>query len=84
MNGLALRSQGTKGELITDDSFYIIFNAYHEPLSYKIPFEKLGGNWVKVIDTSINFICEEAISDQFSDIVAVDGRSVVVLKQPKA
>jgi glycogen operon protein len=84
LNGRALRTQGAKGELIIDDSFYIIFNAHYEPLFYKIPIEKLGGNWVKVIDTSINFICEKEgeLQNKFSDTIAVDGRSVIVLKQP--
>ena len=85
LNGRALRTHGPKGEAIVDDSFYIIFNAYHGQLFYRIPVEKLGGNWLKVIDTSLDFICEEGVREQYelADTIAVEGRSVVVLKQPR-
>ena len=86
LNGRALRTQGPRGEIILDDSFYIIFNAHYEPLLYKIPVKKLGGKWQKVIDTSLNFICEDDNTNhsEFADTIAVDGRSVVVLKQARS
>jgi len=83
LNGKALRTQGPKGEQIIDDNFYIIFNAYHEPLQYKLPFEKYGNNWLKVIDTASNMINEKGKPMHYDskDTIPVDGRSVVVLKQ---
>ena len=83
LNGKALRTQGPKGEKLIDDNFYIIFNAYHEALQYKLPFEKYGSRWLKVIDTAINLVDEEGKAMQYGpkDTIAVDGRSVVVLKQ---
>jgi glycogen operon protein len=84
LNGHALRTQGPKGETIIDDSFYIIFNAHYESLNYKIPVEKYGNNWLKVIDTSQNFICENGKApNEVTDLVCVQGRSVLVLKQPR-
>jgi glycogen operon protein len=32
LNGKGLRSRGPSGEQIVDDSFYVIFNAYHGPI----------------------------------------------------
>ena len=83
LNGKALGTQGPKGEKLIDDNFYIIFNAYHEALQYKLPFEKYGSRWLKVIDTAINLVDEEGKAMQYGpkDTIAVDGRSVVVLKQ---
>ena len=83
LNGKALRTQGPKGEQIIDDNFYIIFNAYREPLQYKLPFEKYGNNWSKVIDTASNMINEKGKPMHYDskDTIPVDGRSVVVLKQ---
>ena len=83
LNGKALRSKGSKGEQIVDDNFYIIFNAYHEALQYKLPFEKYGNNWLRVIDTAHNLVNNEGVSMHYDakDTIAVDGRSVVVLKQ---
>ena len=85
LNGRGLRTQGPKGEILIDDNFYIIFNAYYEPLQYKLPFEKYGDHWVKVIDTATGLMSEESFVKEYDskDTVAVDGRSVVVLKQPK-
>ena len=33
LNGKAIPSRGPRGERIVDDSFYVIFNAHHEPLT---------------------------------------------------
>jgi glycogen operon protein len=83
LNGRALRTQGPKGEAITDDNFYIIFNAHHESLRYKIPVRRYGKNWFKIIDTAANFIEDEYSAKLGSKVsVTVEGRSVVVLKQP--
>jgi glycogen operon protein len=58
MNGLALRMKGEKGEEIMDDSFYIIFNAAHHPLKYKLPAEEFGTTWIQMIDTNTGHIEE--------------------------
>ncbi|MES1160939.1 MAG: glycogen debranching enzyme GlgX, partial [Bacteroidota bacterium] len=36
---------------LTDDNFYIIFNAYSGSLDFKLPEEKFGKTWKKAIDT---------------------------------
>jgi glycogen operon protein len=82
LNGRGIKSVGTKGEIIIDDSFYIIFNAFHGPLSFSLPGRKYGDTWMKVIDTSEGYISEEGIHFKAEDEIKVEGRSVVVLKQP--
>jgi glycogen operon protein len=83
MNGRGLRMIDTKGEKVIDNSFYIIFNAYHEPLDYCLPSEKYAERWVKVIDTAANFIAEDSTETyEPGDALKVEGRSVVLLKQP--
>jgi len=82
LNGKGLRSVGPKGEDVHDDSFYIIFNAYHDNLNYVLPPEKFGDTWIKVLDTSENTIDEHGTSYSAGDTVEVKGRSVVILKQP--
>jgi isoamylase len=52
LNGSAIRRPGEHGEVIKDDSFYLIFNAHHEPMSFALPDEKFGGRWVRVLDTA--------------------------------
>ena len=82
LNGRGIRSIGPRGETVIDDSFYIIFNAYHEPLSFKLPVVKYGVSWRMVLDTSKNIITEEGEAYKAEEEIKVDGRSVVVLKQP--
>jgi isoamylase len=52
LNGSAIRRPGEHGEVIKDDSFYLIFNAHHEPMSFTLPDEKFGGRWLRVLDTA--------------------------------
>jgi glycogen operon protein len=79
-NGKGLHSSGPKGEQIVDDSFYIIFNAHYEPLDFRLPHEKYGHKWKKMLDTKdlqIKAGEEEYNSD---GVIKVDARSVVVLQ----
>jgi glycogen operon protein len=82
LNGKAVRSVGPKGEKIIDDSFYIIFNAFEEALMYLLPSEKFGSRWVKVLDTHENYFEETGEEYKPGEAVKVDGRSVVILKEP--
>jgi isoamylase len=83
LNGKALRSDGPKGEPVIDNNFYIIFNAYDGELPYVLPSEEFGSTWQKLIDTHENFFCEEG-GQSFApgETITVQGRSVVVLKEP--
>ena len=83
LNGKAIPSDGPKGEPITDNNFYIVFYAYEEELPYVLPSEEFGSAWIKVIDTHENSF-EEKGGQSFAsgDIIKVQGRSVVVLKEP--
>lgn len=81
LNGRGIRSVGQKGEIIIDDSFYIIFNAHHEALDYTLPISKYGKRWEKILDTS-SFTNEEKIFFNAHDIITVEGRSISVLSHP--
>ena len=45
LNGGAIPSTNERGERVLDDSFYLMFNAHHEPLDFKLPEEKWGTRW---------------------------------------
>ena len=82
LNGHALRTVNPKGEKIIDNSFYLIFNAFHESLTFVLPPEKYGRQWIKVLDTGAGIINEdEGEKYAAGDNVKVENRSVVVLKQ---
>ena len=83
LNGRGLRAVGDKGEHIADDSFYIIFNAHHDALPFVLPPEKFGRTWLKVLDTSDGLIDDNGVEEYGAgDAIKVEGRTVVVLKEP--
>jgi isoamylase len=79
LDGRGIHSPGPKGEKILDDSFYIIFNAYHEQLEFALPAAKYGKSWTKIIDTSVSQL-EKEESYPAEQRIAVEGRSIVILK----
>src|SRR5438552_5848244 len=52
LNGEAIASTDMYGDRVTDDSFYFIFNAHHEPLKFTLPEASFAQNWLKLIDTN--------------------------------
>jgi glycogen operon protein len=51
LNGKGIPTPDDRGEPITDDSFYLLFNAHHEPMEFTLPTCPWGDRWQKVIDT---------------------------------
>jgi isoamylase len=80
LNGLGIHWVGPKGERITDDNFYIIFNAHFEAVPYTLPPAKYGKHWKKIMDTSYGFDGNEPF--EAGGQITVQGRSVVVLSSP--
>ncbi|CAF1609253.1 unnamed protein product [Adineta ricciae] len=52
INGRGMRARTAFGVRVTDDSFYIIFNAYHGYIDYKLPGEEYAKEWTLIMDTS--------------------------------
>ena len=52
LNGKAIPTPDHRGDPITDDSFYLLFNAHYEQMSFKLPTCPWGDRWQKVIDTN--------------------------------
>ena len=78
LNGRGLHLTGPRGETIVDDSFYLIFNAYHDALEFRLPPAKYGKQCSKIFDT----IHSDAPQVEYiaNDIVKAGGRSIVVLQ----
>ena len=80
MNGRGLHTTGWKGEQLIDDSFFIIFNAYHGDMEFRVPGKEYGSEWIKLLDTTEgNGIVDQGRKYFPGDLVAVEGLSVVVL-----
>ena len=83
LNGKGIHTVNRKGQPVVDDSFYVIFNAHYEPLEYALPSEKYGKDWKKILDTFAGDV-GEGQSFKPGDRLTVEGRSIVVLQNPKA
>lgn len=79
LNGKGLHHVGPEGQPITDDNFYLIFNAHHESLDYVIPEKIYAKGWRKVLDTALEGFVDVAIQDE-EEKISVQGRSIVLLQ----
>jgi len=83
MDGHGIHLKNYDGKPIVDDSFYVIFNAHNEPVEYKLPTKRYGDHWIKILDTSKNFVAEKGGEKYRPNTkIKVEGFSVVLLKQP--
>jgi isoamylase len=78
LNGNAIPSPDPKGEPVTDDSFYILFNAHHEAIPFLLP-EQWGRRWQKVLDT--NQPRKSGDTFESGKETRVEARSVIVLRR---
>src|SRR6185503_9678203 len=51
LNGRAIPSPNERGEPVTDDSFYLMFNSHHDQLEFTLPEQKWGERWSTVLNT---------------------------------
>ena len=81
LNGQAIPSLDPQGNQVVDDSFYLLFNAHHEALPFRLPQRPdLGESWIRILDTAEGFLQEgEAVSA--GSEVKVEARSLVLLKR---
>jgi isoamylase len=83
LNGRAIPDFNEAGIRITDDSYFLIFNAYHEPMEFMLPRKKWGRLWTMVLDTSEPDAQASGRSYLFRTKVGVGGRAMIVLRRYK-
>ncbi|HEU5163051.1 MAG TPA: glycogen debranching protein GlgX [Thermoanaerobaculia bacterium] len=52
LNGKAIPTPDEKGQQIVDEDFFVIINAHHEPVTFRLPSEQWGKKWIKIVDTA--------------------------------
>ena len=81
LNGEEIPDPGPRGERITDDSFLIFFNAFHESLEFTIPNDDYGNAWVAEIDTNAPALEEGTLIYKAAEVIRIEARSVLVLRR---
>jgi isoamylase len=80
LNGDAIPGLDPRGERVVDDTFYILFNAHHEPIPFRLPARAdWGERWTKVFDTALDGVKQTDETFTAGGEVPVEGRTVVVL-----
>ena len=54
LNGNAIPTHDERGQRLKDDSFYVMFNAHHEPIDFVMPEAKWGERWTFTLITNEN------------------------------
>ena len=79
LNGEEIPSRTRAGEQVTDETFIVLFNAHHEPVTFTLPPRRFGTRWRLELSTA------EPEADAGADVWAardqleVEERSIVVL-----
>jgi glycogen operon protein len=81
LNGEGLTTPDRQGKRVVDDSFYVLFNAHHEPLPFTLPTREWGQRWVTVLDTNASIPQESEPVYEAGQQVPAAARSLVVLRR---
>jgi isoamylase len=78
LNGKGIHTRDEMGNRIIDDSFYIIFNAHHECLDFKLPSSAHGLAWEVVLNTAND--TTELLTYKADEIINAEGRALILFK----
>ncbi|CAF2944657.1 unnamed protein product [Rotaria sp. Silwood2] len=82
INGRGMQARSSLGVRLTDDSFYIIFNAYQGYIDYKLPGKEYANDWTLILDTSKDTIITEGDEGriyQANETITVHDNSILLL-----
>jgi glycogen operon protein len=79
LNGATIPNPNPRGEPVTDDNFYMIFNAHYESLDFTLPDADWGTLWLKELDTDTGWV-EQEETFKASGLINVEARCLVVLR----
>ena len=85
LNGLGIPDLDARGQRVTDDSFFLCFNAHHEPIEFTVPPATFGKASAPVVDTNVEASATTENSENQEPIpagksVQVAARAMVVLQ----
>ena len=81
LSGDAITERDPQGGRITDDSFLVLLNAWHEDVAFDLPAARLGRRWSFEIGTATPDDEPGAWTVPARTNVVVPGRSVIILRR---
>ncbi|GAA5032264.1 glycogen debranching protein GlgX [Terrabacter aeriphilus] len=81
LNGSAIPEPDPRGQQILGDSFLVMFNAHDDALTFTLPDDEWGAQWVPVIDTALALVESTPLEPTWQ--IQVQPRSIVVLRCPR-
>jgi glycogen operon protein len=79
LNGGELHEANARGEPISDESFLLLFNAHHEPVTFALPARRFGARWKLELSTAEPHVDDTSFAARSE--VPVEARSIVVLRR---
>ncbi len=84
LSGDGIPGKTSDGKQLKDDDFYLIFNAHHESLTFRLPPEDFSRSWMLIMDTGEGrFYKNDQTTLEPGQELRVKERSVVLLQSPK-
>ena len=82
LNGEGIDTPGYWGERVVDDSFFLLFNAHYENVTFMLPRKADFHHFTKVVDTNSDFMEDKGCGCRFKggDAIEVASHSVIVFK----
>jgi len=82
LNGEAIREPDSRGEPVTDDQFWMLFNGHHEAIEFLLPDIGAGERWEVAIDTHAPMLdLAELRLAKTGESLEVAARSVLLLRK---
>jgi glycogen operon protein len=81
LNGDAIGTVDARGEPVTDDTFLLLLNAWHEPITFTLPPPSWATTWETVVDTDRGEVDDAAAPVKARAGLIVAGRSIVLLRR---
>ena len=81
LNGAEIMAETREGEAIVDDSFIVLFNAWSDMLSFRLPPARFGRRWALELSTARPELEAGVWETAVRSEVEVEGRSLLLLRR---
>jgi glycogen operon protein len=81
LNGRAIPDRDRRGQEVKDSSFYLLFNAWTQPIDFVLPASRWGKSWEVVLDTAQDLPPPAGTVYKFGETLSLVGRHLVLLER---